>query len=283
MSKREETERCIVCEYPANGISIQLSDGFNGKLCKKCECHVKAALRRRAGRKIANVIDCLIKEYSLDDEGNLIDSSGKIPYNYAKKELYAYIMVRGKLFRLHRATWIHVNGAIPKGLTVDHIDGNTFNNRITNLRLVTYRESAQNKGRHRRGWLVGAYKEGDRWTSEISIKGSGIYLGSYDTEKEAHEVYKVACGIEREFNGDKKAFRALVKSKAGVKDKPMKYIYITRDRYKVEIPVNGFRVSWVVDELEDAFKIREQALSHMDEFLDREQYKELIETLVFIT
>jgi len=42
--------------------------------------------------------------------------------------------------RLHRAVWEYHNGAIPQGMHVHHIDGDTTNNDISNLECITRRE-----------------------------------------------------------------------------------------------------------------------------------------------
>lgn len=43
---------------------------------------------------------------------------------------------------LHRAIYEFFNGAIPKGYVVHHIDGNPFNNDISNLSAITNRQHA---------------------------------------------------------------------------------------------------------------------------------------------
>lgn len=43
--------------------------------------------------------------------------------------------------RLHRVIWEAVNGSIPEGLQVNHIDENKSNNRIENLNLMTSKEN----------------------------------------------------------------------------------------------------------------------------------------------
>ena len=45
-----------------------------------------------------------------------------------------YFQHNGK--RLHRAVWEYHNGEIPEGYHIHHIDGNRFNNDITNLSLM---------------------------------------------------------------------------------------------------------------------------------------------------
>ena len=45
----------------------------------------------------------------------------------------------------HRVIWEMLNGPIPSGLVIDHIDGNPFNNLISNLRVVTQAVNTRNK------------------------------------------------------------------------------------------------------------------------------------------
>lgn len=45
-------------------------------------------------------------------------------------------------WRLHRFIWVAVNGAIPEGIQVNHIDENIENNSITNLSLMTAKENS---------------------------------------------------------------------------------------------------------------------------------------------
>ena len=54
-----------------------------------------------------------------------------------------------KQWLAHRWIWTQVNGEIPKGYDVDHIDFNPSNNKIENLQLVTrkqHRDRRKQKG-----------------------------------------------------------------------------------------------------------------------------------------
>ena len=48
-------------------------------------------------------------------------------------------------YKNHRVVWFLLNGEIPDGLLIDHIDRNPFNNKIENLRLVNVKLNQRNR------------------------------------------------------------------------------------------------------------------------------------------
>lgn len=82
-------------------------------------------------------------------------------------------------------------------LVVDHIDYNKLNNQIDNLQLITNRENCT-KDMFRHNYTsdeigVTLHKNSGKWHARIrKSKGKGIYLGSFDCEKEASKYYKMA-------------------------------------------------------------------------------------------
>lgn len=109
-----------------------------------------------------------------------------------KSQHYCRAEFKGKQVYYHILKWIMFNGDIPNGFILDHIDGNKLNNDISNLRLVTKRENDQNKKCHRNGKLPGVSyrKDQKKWRALAQIDYKTYSLGSYNTEQEAHEVYK---------------------------------------------------------------------------------------------
>lgn len=119
------------------------------------------------------------------------------------------IRVDGVLFKAHRLAWLYVRGCWPSGI-VDHKDGNTANNRWSNLRDTTQMTNNHNRVAAQRNSKVGFLGVSpclSRFSS--AIKGSdGIrrHLGVFDTPEEAHLVYLLAKVF---YQGNAHASRAL--------------------------------------------------------------------------
>lgn len=103
---------------------------------------------------------------------------------------YIYIQFNKKQYAAHRLAWAFHND---KDIIneIDHINGIKSDNRIINLRHVSHRRNSQNQKRHRDGKLFGATysKFHKKWMSRIRIGKKTKYLGSYNTELEAHNRY----------------------------------------------------------------------------------------------
>jgi len=81
----------------------------------------------------------------------------------------------------------------PAGLVVDHIDGNSLNNRKTNLRICTQAQNIHNSQprRNRSSKYKGVFwdKVNKKWSTNIRKGDKRIYLGGFDDEIEAALAY----------------------------------------------------------------------------------------------
>ncbi|WP_052476143.1 HNH endonuclease [Cohnella kolymensis] len=125
-------------------------------------------LKRRNGTDLEMLIDT-------EDLGKLEALGSKI----SAQERYATCFVDGKMNYLHRL----ITNA-PQVSLVDHINGNKFDNRKSNLRIVTSHENLQNrKGANRtsksgiRG--VSLDPKTRKFRARVTNQGKHIYLGSF--------------------------------------------------------------------------------------------------------
>ena len=71
-----------------------------------------------------------------------------------------------------------VNGPIPDGMCIDHIDGNGLNNRLSNLRLTTLSGNQRNRRLHKsnKTGFPGVYPEKKHG---FNVYCAGKYIGTY--------------------------------------------------------------------------------------------------------
>ncbi len=103
---------------------------------------------------------------------------------------------KGRRWRLH---W-DVIGKPERGFVVDHVNGNRLDNRLSNLRIVSYRENNLNTVRRRRDDpMLGVRKPKNSagYISIITINGKAKYLGTFPTTKQAHEAFMLADAMFR--------------------------------------------------------------------------------------
>jgi len=83
----------------------------------------------------------------------------------------------------------------PNGITmvVDHINNNPTDNRVENLQIVTHRH---NCSKDKKGISihtgVSRIDRIDKWVAGITVNNKRTHLGSFQTEEEASQAYKLA-------------------------------------------------------------------------------------------
>lgn len=103
-----------------------------------------------------------------------------------------------KTYYLHRLAWLYVYGEFPK-FYIDHIDGNTENNAISNLRQVTHGQNHQNLGLRKSnssGYTgVSLDKRTGKWESYIWFNNKKYNLGYFSDIEIARKHYVVAKSL----------------------------------------------------------------------------------------
>jgi hypothetical protein len=75
--------------------------------------------------------------------------TGDIAGYAATCDRYFKVRFKGKSFRVHRLIWVLHYGNISDNLVVNHIDNNSFNNKIENLQLIPQAHNARRTKRHK--------------------------------------------------------------------------------------------------------------------------------------
>lgn len=109
--------------------------------------------------------------------------NGKIAGHKGKK--YVEIRIGETLILGHRLAWLlHYGEYPPKGLVIDHINRNGFDNRISNLRCVPQALNCVNRlGKKYRG--VCFCKQTRKWKATASIGNKQVWLGRFATREAA--------------------------------------------------------------------------------------------------
>jgi hypothetical protein len=138
-------------------------------------------------------------EYAVSNFGNIRNErSGRILLPYSNGH-YHCVKLRNtdgfwknlKVHRLVALEWVEN----PKVKTcIDHINGNRYDNRASNLRWATHSENNANKPKVHRDTssrYKGVFHDPARnlWKVYISSNGLRIPLGAYECEHEAGRVY----------------------------------------------------------------------------------------------
>lgn len=119
--------------------------------------------------------------------GQLFKNEKPIPVGPKK---YKNIGFLGKTYYLHRLVYYYHHKKFPK--IVDHINRNTHDNRIENLRGVDQEMSLNNtsKVKNAKGWWK--CKKTNKFVATINHKSKNKVIGYFCTEEEASFAYRNA-------------------------------------------------------------------------------------------
>lgn len=107
------------------------------------------------------------------------------------------VEVMGKTYGAHRIVWEMHNGVVPKGMDIDHINRDPWDNRPSNLRVCTRAQNCWNTTKrpsNTSGYKgVSLHSGGTAYVAQIVCNGTHHYLGRFSTPEEAHEAYNAAA------------------------------------------------------------------------------------------
>lgn len=103
---------------------------------------------------------------------------------------YLTVKISNKPFFAHRLAFLYMTGQFPPD-SVDHIDGDTTNNRWENLRPVDRAENGKNMkvGARNKSGVMGVFwrNESSNWRAYIKVGRKQLHLGTF------HDFFLAVC------------------------------------------------------------------------------------------
>ena len=128
---------------------------------------------------------------------------GHLRWSVCGDERKDYAARIDRKFRYGRTKTIFLHREImnaPRGLLVDHRNGDSLDNRRANLRLATHSQNMQNRRKRKnttsRYTGVCFEKRRKKWTANITVNKKKIWIGRFDDEIEAAKAYDEAARKE---------------------------------------------------------------------------------------
>lgn len=126
---------------------------------------------------------------------------------------YLTTTISTRPYMVHRLVWMHVHGTWPEGC-IDHINRNRADNRIENLRVVSFSENKENTGVQANSVSgikgVQFLKSRNQWRARIQTKGQLFDLGRFNSAEEAGAAYTAAAARLHKYNPVTEAAPALL-------------------------------------------------------------------------
>lgn len=148
--------------------------------------------------------DALKSHLSYDHETGLFIRlrNGRVAGN-KRDDGYITIGVNYRRYYAHRLAWLYVHGYMPT-TEIDHINQNTSDNRISNLREASKSQNQANvskmPAKNTSGYRgVYWHKARGKWAAQMMHKGEMLFLGLYSDPVDASNAYVKKA---RELRGD---------------------------------------------------------------------------------
>jgi len=109
----------------------------------------------------------------------------------SRGKTYVLVQHNRRKFRRSWLIFLWVNKRWPAKEIIDHADGNSLNDAISNLREATFLENNQNHKPHSRRIQLpmGVRRSANRFVARLTVDGRQISIGAFDTIDEAHAAY----------------------------------------------------------------------------------------------
>lgn len=138
------------------------------------------------------------KEFMVSESGKLMLPNGKIRRTHKNSSGYESLTLGNKLYLVHR---IVAEAFIPNPenkLFVNHLDGNKFNNHVSNLQWVTKRENELHSI-HVLGNKRNTKGLKDQWENpchrvKVSLFKDGNFIKTFDSQKDCAKYLGVVNG-----------------------------------------------------------------------------------------
>lgn len=120
---------------------------------------------------------------------------------YARKDRKGFYAQRQgtdnkRRFQIHMHRVI-LNLKPTDSVEVDHINGNSLDNRKENLRACSHKDNSRNRRKYSTntsGYTgVSWHKHTQKWAAKIGVNGKWIHLGIYSNPEDAHNAYQIAA------------------------------------------------------------------------------------------
>lgn len=118
--------------------------------------------------------------------------AGKQAFNI---NIHGYKMgfILGQKISAHRVIWAMCYGSWPDG-EIDHVDGNTSNNTLENLRIATHQQNCLNRKLRKDSTSgvkgVSWHAATKKWRARVMTNGIRVVVGSFDCIQDAERAVR---------------------------------------------------------------------------------------------